>query len=212
MNVTSPEWQTSDHEIFWGEIAPAEHVVQIYENDVVFLNLLEGFVHSGITAGECVILIATSAHLKALTNRLIQRGHAIEALMADDQLILLDAKETLAKFMVNGWPESKLFHQTVSGIIQRGKVKNRIIRAFGEMVAVLWAERQVAATVHLEILWNKFCETEKFCLLCAYPRAGFTQDINSSAHAICCAHAKMISGEHKSKTHVFYKTVLGPTG
>ncbi len=208
MKTPASEWQTSDHQIFWGEIAPAEHVVQIYENDGAFLNLLEGFVSSGITAGECVILIATAMHLNALTERLTKQGIDIEALTTDDQLILLDAKETLAQFMINGWPEASLFNKTVSQIIQRAKDKNRSVRAFGEMVALLWAEGDTAATVHLEILWNRFCETQQFCLLCAYPTTGFTQDIHSSAHTICCAHSKMISGEHKSRTKIFYKTML----
>ncbi|MDP9077302.1 MAG: MEDS domain-containing protein, partial [Bacteroidota bacterium] len=140
MKTPASEWQTSDHQIFWGEIAPAEHVVQIYENDGAFLNLLEGFVSSGITAGECVILIATAMHLNALTERLTKQGIDIEALTTDDQLILLDAKETLAQFMINGWPEASLFNKTVSQIIQRAKDKNRSVRAFGEMVALLWAE------------------------------------------------------------------------
>jgi hypothetical protein len=201
------EWQNTDHHIFWGEVAPTDHVVQIYENDKAFLNLLEGFVSSGISAAECVVLIATAAHLSALTARLQQHGYDIAALSADDQLVLLDAEETLAQFMVNGWPEAGLFNQTVSGIIAPARYKNRRVRAFGEMVAVLWARGEIAATVHLELLWNRFCETQAFCLFCAYPRKGFTQDINSSAYAICCAHSKMISGEHQSKTKVFYKTV-----
>jgi len=203
----STEWQTADHQIFWGELAPTEHVVQIYENDAVFLDLLEGFVTSGIIAGECVVLIATEVHLDALKSQLQLQGHNIAALSADDHLILLDAEETLSKFMVNGWPEGLLFNQTVSGIIERAHSKNRRVRAFGEMVALLWAKGKIAATVHLELLWNRFCETQAFCLLCAYPRKGFTQDINSSAHTICCAHSKMISGEHSSATKILYKTV-----
>jgi hypothetical protein len=208
MKTSRPtEWQITDHQIFWGEVAPTDHVVQIYENDRAFLNLLEGFVSSGLIAGECVVVIATTVHLDALTERLQNQGHDMATLHTDDQLILLDAEDTLAKFMVNGWPEVKLFNETVSGIIERAHPKNRRVRAFGEMVAVLWAKGEVAATVHLELLWNRFCETQALCLLCAYPRKGFTQDINSSAHAICCAHSKMISGEHQSKTKVFYKTV-----
>jgi hypothetical protein len=199
-------WQIADPNVFWGEIAPAEHVLQIYENDASFLNTLQGFVSSGIAAGECVVLIATLAHINALTEKLTVAGFSVPELTADDQLILLDAEETLAKFMVNGWPEAQLFNQAVTGIIKRAKDRNRPVRAFGEMVALLWARGETAATVHLEILWNRFCETQAFCLFCAYPRTGFTQDVNSSAHTICCAHAKMISGEHKSSTKIFYKS------
>lgn len=170
------------------------------------MDTLEGFVKSGLAAGECVVLIATASHVTALTERLSDKGFAVADLTADDQLILLDAEEILTQFMVNGWPEAKLFDQTVSRIIRRATDRNRPVRAFGEMVALLWAKGEKAATVHLEILWNRFCETQCFCLFCAYPRSGFTQDVNSSAHTICCAHAKMISGKHRSETKVFYKT------
>jgi len=61
------------------------------------------------------------------------------------------------------------------------------------MVALLWAKGQNGATVRLEYLWNEFCQKESFALLCAYPRSGFTQDIDSSIREICSAHSKVIS-------------------
>jgi hypothetical protein len=36
-------------EAFWGEIAPSEHLVQIYESDSAFTDTLEGFVAGGHT-------------------------------------------------------------------------------------------------------------------------------------------------------------------
>jgi hypothetical protein len=199
------QWQTSSPQIFWGEIAPTDHVVQIYENDQVFLNLLEGFVTTGFKANECVVVIATNVHLVSLKDQLIKLGYDVEALCADHLYIPLDAEEVLAKFMANDWPDAKLFHETILQIIKPAHSKKRKVRAFGEMVAILWAKGLSGATVHLENLWNRFCEVEAFCLFCAYPRAGFTQDINASIDSICCTHSKMISGEHKSRTEIFYK-------
>ena len=200
-------WQVADTKVFWGEIAPTDHVLQIYENDESFLCTLEGFVLSGLEAGECVVLIATPEHITALRERLSQKELSVVELIADDQLIFLDAEETLSKFMVNGWPEAMLFDETISAIVKRATNRNRSLRAFGEMVALLWAKGEKSATVHLEILWNRFCEMQRFCLFCAYPSNGFTQEVNFSAHTICCAHAKMISGDQKSSTNIFYKTV-----
>jgi NAD(P)H-hydrate repair Nnr-like enzyme with NAD(P)H-hydrate epimerase domain len=51
-------------EIFWGEIAPCDHVLQIYEDDDIFLDALTGFVGGGINAGDAVIVIATATHLR----------------------------------------------------------------------------------------------------------------------------------------------------
>lgn len=202
------EWQQSKSHIFWGEIAPADHLVQIYENEEVVLSSLEGFVESGFSAGDSVIIIATDDHLNALNNRLQANGLDLKMLQSDHRYIPLDANETLNKFMVKGWPDEKLFSKTVKEIITlaRGKNKRRV-RAYGEMVAVLWKQGHNGATIQLEHLWNKFCETEAFCLFCAYPKSGFTQDAGASIQHICTVHTKMISGIEKSKTEIFYKSV-----
>ncbi|MDB5198877.1 MAG: hypothetical protein JWO92_840 [Chitinophagaceae bacterium] len=197
-------WKRSNADIFWGEIAPCDHVVQIYENDGVFLDALSGFIGGGINAGECVIVIATSDHLKALEHRLSGYGVSVETLIKDERYIPLDAEETLSKFMVNGWPDEGLFMKTVSAIIERGNCRQRRIRAFGEMVAILWAQGLNGATVHLEHLWNKFSEQHQFCLFCAYPKSGFTQDINDSIMNICGCHTKMIEGSERQLTEIVY--------
>lgn len=206
MNTTN-KWKKADTAVFWGEIAPCDHVVQIYENDKVFLDALAGFVGGGINSGECVIVIATTSHIKALNDRLCGYGIHIGTLIDDDRYIPVDAEDVLAKFMENGWPVEELFMQTVSDLIQRGVNKKRRVRAFGEMVALLWAQGLNGATVHLEHLWNKFCAQHKFPPFCAYPKTGFTQDITDSIKHICGCHTKMIDGTRSQLTEVMYADV-----
>lgn len=199
-------WKQVKADIFWAEIAPCDHVLQIYENDGVFLDALTGFVGGGINADDCCIVIATNNHLRALETRLENYGIHIDGLLADNRYIPVNANETLSKFMVNGWPDEKLFNETVSDLIYKGRNHSkRKIRAFGEMVAILWAGGNNGATVRLEHLWNKFCEKETFCLFCAYPKSGFTEDITESMNHICSAHAKMIGGTEKQLTEIFYR-------
>lgn len=200
-------WQSCDMKVFWGEIAPCNHVLQVYENDEGFLDLLEGFVSSGIDKGDCVILIATSAHVSALEKRLTVSGYEVEDLIAADQYIPLNAEETLSKFMVVGWPDEKLFIKVVNDLIARARTQGREVRAFGEMVAILWTQGYSGATVQLEHLWNKFCETEAFCLFCAYPKSGFTDDAITSLSHICAAHSKMIEGSVTPHTEILYKNI-----
>ena len=73
--------------------------------------------------------------------------------------------------MINNWPDENLFRLLVIGLLHRAKRNKRPVRAFGEMVALLWAQGFNGATVQLEHLWNNFCETEAFSLFCAYPRS-----------------------------------------
>jgi hypothetical protein len=201
-NSNSDGWKSSSPKIFWGELAPSDHLVHIYEHEETFLNLLEGFVIAGINNLECVIIIATESHLNALNNRLKAQGFNINSLCQDQQYIPLDANATLSKFMVNGWPDEKLFNTSIAQIVKLAHDRNRQIRAFGEMVTVLWSKGLNGATVHLETLWNRFCASQPFSLFCAYPKAGFTQSPADSLHKICCAHTKIISSA--SHSEIFY--------
>ncbi len=134
----------------------------------------------------------------------VGNGYRISELVERHQYIPLDAEVMLSKFMVNDWPDEHLFELVIGDILSLAKSHGGRVRAFGEMVAILWARGYVGATIRLEHLWNKFCEKETFCLFCAYPQSGFTQDAHESIKHICGAHSKMISGE-VSKS-IRYKT------
>jgi hypothetical protein len=208
LKLNNDGWMKASNQVFWGEIAPCEHVVQIYENDEVFLDLLFDYVREGLNAGDSVVVIATALHLKLLNDRLRNDKVIDRGLKGGNRYIPLDADETLAKFMVNGWPDENLFNKVVSDVILKAKANGQQVRAFGEMVALLWAQGHVGATVRLEHLWNKFCENEAFCLFCAYPQSGFMQDAAESVMHICGAHSKMVASRGKGQTEIFYKNVV----
>jgi len=67
------------------------------------------------------------------------------------------------------------------------------VRAFGEMVAILWAQGNSGATVRLEHLWQDLCQEQNLALFCAYPRCGFTLDSAQSIEDICAAHSRVIA-------------------
>lgn len=200
------EWKNSNIQVFWGEIAPSDHVVQIYENEQVFLSTLEGFAGSGILSGDSVIIIATQEHLQHLNHRLECQGFDVGRLVKEEQYFPLDADGTLAKFMVNNWPDEKLFEETITQLIARAAKNDRKIRAFGEMVAVLWKGGLNGATVRLEHLWCQLHEQKQFSLYCAYPKNGFTQDSSQSIDTICKAHSRIIDGEMRPSTEIYYRS------
>jgi len=125
-----------------------------------------------------------------LDSRLRFRKIDVEQTVAKDLYIPLDAEETLAKFMVKGWPDDELFEKLVGDLLIRGRKNGKKIRAFGEMVALMWARGETEATIRLEHLWHKFCSSEAFCLFCAYPKTGFTQNVKASIQEICEAHTQ----------------------
>lgn len=201
----SKEWKECNAHVFWGEIASTDHLVQIYDNANTFLNTLGRFAASGFVAGDAVIIIATAEHLAALEMRLQLTGLDINTLKMINQYIPVNAKDALAKFMVNDAPDEKLFKDFVSSLIIRARKKSGRIRAFGEMVAILWEQGNKNATIELEQMWNRFCQLEAFCLFCAYPKKGFSEDAGESLQHICTTHSKVIGGWNNSSADIFYK-------
>jgi len=199
-------WEKSPAQVFWGEIATCDHSVQIYENDKVFLNTLESFAGAGLIAGDSIIIIATAEHLAALESRLTNQGFNMNFLVSSNRYIGLDAQETLAKFMVNGRVDETLFMNCITDVIRRAQKNNGTIRAFGEMVAILWKLRLKEATIKLERLWNKLHHQKNFTLFCAYPKNLFFDDADT-LHTICTEHHKVIDGDPRPSTEIYYKKI-----
>src|SRR5687768_11693327 len=106
-------------EMFWGEIPPSEHLLQIYDADHIFLDTLVGFVTGGLRAGEGVIVIATASHLERLEERILLAGFDTDAAQESGQLTTLQAEDVLSQFMVDGWPNEQHFRQVVSALLAR---------------------------------------------------------------------------------------------
>lgn len=207
-NEHNKGWEKTGVDVFWGEIAPSEHVLQIYEHDKIFIDVLEGFVSNGFDSGDSVIVIATPEHLKSLNQRLRSQGYDLFSMTLQDQYIPLDAEATLSQFMINGWPDENLFYHLLSNLLLRARKRDRQVRAFGEMVAILWSQGFSGATVRLEHLWTRFCESEEFRLFCAYPKTGFTENAVESINKICGCHSKVIATLHEGSSEIMYQNQL----
>ncbi len=174
------------------EVAPSEHIAQFYADDGALLEAMTGFVGGGLNAGESTIVIATREHLRALRERLMLSGIDLASALIEDRYITLDADAALSSFMVEKWPDEKLFGDLASHLVRRATGKGRRVRAFGEMVALMWARGHTRAAVRLEQFWNQFCQKSGLSLFCAYPKAGFTRDATHYLDQICAAHSRVI--------------------
>lgn len=195
-NIEKNTPASSGYDVVWGDISPCEHLVQIYQDEGFFLDSLEEFIVSGFQSGDGVVVIATPIHLASLKNRLLARNIDLATAIENDQYLTFDAGATLSKFMVMGWPDEDFFRALVMDIVQRAKGNNRRVRAFGEMVALLWARGNTGATVQLEHLWHQLCHELSFSLFCAYPKIGFTRNASASIREICAAHSRVLPEKH----------------
>jgi MEDS: MEthanogen/methylotroph, DcmR Sensory domain len=177
-------------EVFWDRVAPCDHLLQIYDNHAEYLQGLSRFVSDGFKKNESVVVIATAWHINALERCLGE--FATDLLRVTNQYIPLDAEQVLAKFMVDGWPDQKRFEQTITKVLIQAGQGGRRVRAFGEMVALLWVQGHADATFQLEYLWHQLQKKNAFSLFCAYPRKGFEENSPDTVQKICQAHSKMV--------------------
>ena len=98
------------------------------------------FLAPGLLERLPAIVIATPDNRTMIARELGARGVNVHQLEQDGDLQMLDADETLARFMVGSEPDPVRFHATVDQLIARA-CKDRLpcpVRAYGEMVDVLW--------------------------------------------------------------------------
>jgi signal transduction histidine kinase/ActR/RegA family two-component response regulator len=180
----------------WAEMGDTEHFVQFYEADGFLLNSLSGFIGRAIHADDGAVVVATEAHRNGLDELLQANGLDVTTAKSRGQYVSLDAAETLSKFMVDGAPEPGRFNEFMGGVIASVTDGRTRISAFGEMVALLWAEGNHPAAIRLEELWNDLQRTHSFSLFCAYPMNGLSGErFIEATGSVCKVHSRVIPAE-----------------
>ena len=151
------------------------HAVQFYGNDDSLFTTVGQFLSEGLVAGHPAIIIATRPHNEAIARELASRLIDVEAATTAGDLHFLDADAMLATFMTGDIPNPGKFRYHVGGLIKQalGNRPATIVRAYGEMVDVLWKQGREDAAIRLEILWNQLAQTCGFALLCGYSMGNF---------------------------------------
>ena len=169
---------------------PRPHSVQFYESDDFLCSVIAEYVAEGVRAGEPAIVIATESHNEMFALALRSEG------IAADRVTFLDARQMLATFANAGEIDAGKFMTSVGSVIDAATEKTNRIRAYGEMVDLLWRDGYMDAAVKLEGLWNDLGELYPFRLLCAYAM----NDFASAAHSarfdeVCHTHSHVMPAE-----------------
>ncbi|HEV8377967.1 MAG TPA: ATP-binding protein, partial [Tepidisphaeraceae bacterium] len=128
--------------------------------------------------------------------KLKARGIDLAKARASGQFVALDADQMLARFMVNGMPDGQLFMRVIGRVVKQALAGYRRVRAFGEMVAILWQQGNKAAAIRLEELWNELARAHSFALFCAYPMRAFARagELDPLGE-VCTCHTRVIPAE-----------------
>ena len=191
-----------------------QHVVQFYAADDELVAAVGAYLRGALSVGESAIVIASPEHREAFAAHLLAAGVDVELAGAQGRLVLLDAADTLARFMVDGRPDPRAFEAVVGELVRASGARGSV-RAYGEMVALLWDAGLVNAAIELEGLWNALGDQTPFALFCAYPdrllsEAGTDDDFL----AVCHLHSEVIAGapvpEGCEVTRRFARAVQSP--
>jgi hypothetical protein len=151
---------------------PCGHIVYPYTDENLVGQAVCLFASAGLSKGEGVVLIMTTAHCEPIKLRLQIEGFNVEAYERSGQLICVTTDALLGQFMAGGRLDEEMFRSTVGDLIGRTRaaVTNGhpgTVRVFGEMVSQL-RTTDLVSTTRLEELWNDVINHHSVSLLCTY--------------------------------------------
>src|ERR1700722_8084737 len=179
-----------DHEVRTHE---CDHIVGVYHHDDELITAIATFLTGAIAENGVAIVIATPSHRDAVRAALVARGHAVDELTRAGRYIALDASDTLAAFMESDQPDAAKFASLMGGVLEDAAGGGGPVRAFGEMVALLWDAGNIDAAIELESLWNDLPARHSFGLFCAYAMSSLeTSDDLAATKQVCDRHTEVI--------------------
>jgi hypothetical protein len=169
------------------------HAVRFYKDAGSLAEIVCAFLAEGLTHGEPAVLIATAEHVEHFRRCFTSSGIDADDAITSGRLTILDAEETLKRFMHDGIPMAQPFAETISPVLRSvaARYPGVCVRAYGEMVDVLWRNGQTAAAIRLETLWNDLARTHDFKLLCGYAMGNFYK--HSSTDEITGVHSHIVT-------------------
>ncbi|MFN2537386.1 MAG: MEDS domain-containing protein [Mycobacteriales bacterium] len=163
----------------------AQHAVTFYTEPMALDAAVAAFLGPALQLHAPVLVIATPAHLSSIEQALARSGTDV---CGAAHYRALDARDTVESFLVAGMPDPGLFADTVEVAVHE-QVGRGVgpLHAYGEMVALLWEDGNVAGALALEALWNDLIARQPLALLCGYPQTSM-----EGAAQICAHHDHVV--------------------
>ena len=171
------------------------HIVQLYQDDDFYAEAISHFAAEGLARGESIILVATAAHWKIIAARLRGKGLDPDALFRQGQLALLDADDTLPKFMAGKLPDGKIFKPLAKQTIAKARAGGKFprVRWWGEMVNVLYVEGNERGSHRLEEFFDEVAHEENIAIFCSFLMDKFDPKIYEGPFGnVCRTHSHVI--------------------
>jgi hypothetical protein len=149
-----------------------EHVVQLYgSDDQLLIRNVCRYLVEGLTQGDGLFVLATEAHTASILEQLHLESAQTGEALREGRLVCADAQATLNRILADGRPDPQLFRAVLepSLSVVRERARSGKVRAFGEMVGLLWINGERDEAIRVEEFWNELLKGSEFSLYCAYP-------------------------------------------
>lgn len=179
-----------------------DHAVQFYESDDFLCDAVAQFLSDGLLMGEPLVVLTTQAHRDGIVERMKVAGLDWEEARRSRRLRWMDARAALETVMMGRVPDPQRFRDHIGGLIRSslnggpdGGPHQRV-RAYGEMVDLLWREGDADGALVLEDLWNDLGRTLSFSLLCAYGKGNVYRESHGERYReVCRRHSHVLPSE-----------------
>ena len=177
------------------EYPDGDHVVQFYGHEEELADRVAGYLLGALQHDGVAVVIATAAHRRAFEARLTRAGVDVAAAARAGTYWTLDAGDAVRTLTAGGQLDRGAFDRVIGRLIADAGQGERPVRAYGEMVALLWDAGLVNDAVQLEEMWNSLGLTRSFSLFCSYPARSVTGDGHLEAFAeVCRLHGSVVGG------------------
>jgi hypothetical protein len=171
------------------------HVVQFYGHEEELADRVAGYLLGALQDDGVAVVIATAAHRRSFERRLTRAGVDLAAAARAGTYRTLDAGDAVRALTTGGQLDRGAFDRVIGGLIAEAGQGERPVRAYGEMVALLWDAGLVNDAVQLEEMWDSLGLSHSFSLFCSYPARSVTGDGHLEAFAeICRLHGSVVGG------------------
>jgi anti-sigma regulatory factor (Ser/Thr protein kinase) len=183
------------------QATPHGHVVQFYASDAELFERVGNHLAEAVRSGAVAIVLASPRHAHGFAAWMAASGVDVDAAVAAGTYRVLDAGETLERFLVNGHPDARRFDDVVGEVVRSAAATGRPVYAYGEMVALLWDDGRVNAAIELETFWNDLGLSVPFSLFCAYPSSSVKgEDQAELLSQVCCLHTAIIGADAQHRS------------
>jgi hypothetical protein len=182
----------------------SEHHLELFDSSRSLADTVSAFLLEGFGRGEPLLIVATPQHIELLTRKLEGAGLNVRAAARANRVVILDAAQTLDKFMRQDGPNAAAFDEVVGSLVARLGGNKRVC-IYGEMVDVLAERGNYKAAHQVEELWNALGQREAFTLFCGYASGHFGDPRSARMLTeICAAHSHL----HRKKEDLLAEFLL----